>query len=100
VLGVVVVWRDLVTLVPVTRPRNDFVLLHMQPDRVGLHTRPHVGPPCITMPLTCAHSSGSPTALYLPFSVCTTDRDQRDTCSQSRPEAFENNPLSVWPSAT
>jgi hypothetical protein len=60
VLGVVVVWRDFVTLVPVTRPRNDFVLLHMQPDRVGLHTRPHVGPPCITMPLTCAHSSGSP----------------------------------------
>lgn len=42
----------------------------MQPNRVGLHTRP----PCITMPPYCPLPSRVPSAF---LSVCTPDQDQR-----------------------
>jgi hypothetical protein len=76
-------WRDVVALATLVRlrPRNDFVLLDMQPNRVGLHTRPR--PPSLHHHAPyCAYSSGRPpSALYLPCiclsSVCTPDQDQR-----------------------
>jgi len=75
VLGVVV-WRDvrgLATLVRL-RPRNDFVLLDMLPNRVGLHTRPLLASPC---PLLSAVIRSLPLCLSAFFTVCATDQDQR-----------------------
>lgn len=72
-------WRDVVALATLVRlrPRNDFVLLGMQPNRVGLHTRPR--PPSLHHHAPyCAYSSGSPLCLDICLSsVCTPDQVQR-----------------------
>jgi hypothetical protein len=61
---------------PVTRPRNDFVLLDMQPDRVGLHTRPRRPSLHYHAPYLRALIRLPPSALYLPFSVCPRPRPE------------------------
>ena len=94
-------WRDVVALATLVRlrPRNDFVLLGMQPNRVGLHTRPR--PPSLHHHAPyCAYSSGPPLCLLSAFSLCALPTETRDTCSQSFIDVFWNNPRGVWPSAT
>jgi hypothetical protein len=93
VLGVVV-WRDVVALLTLVRlrPRNDFVLRDMQPNRVGLYTRPRL-PSLHHHAPYCAYSSGFPPLPCICLSHSAPPTETRDTCSQSYHDAFWNNPL-------